>query len=181
MAADEPRAPEPEPDREPNPDGPTELVETDDGELVERLSFGTATLLLVWLFIVGAGTALLAAWGIAALVLGQRLGPAQLFGEFGFYVALYGATGPTVLWLTGRAQGHGWPWFVATAIRIGLFMSGLTIAFGALVTLVLGNGITVGIAILGLTVLLATFLISILWGLATWAADRWIAQARVST
>lgn len=173
--------PEPsEPDREPNPDGPTELVETDDGELVERLSFGTATLLLVWLIMVGAGTALLAAWAIAALFLGQRLGPGDLFGEFGFYVALYGATGPTVLWLSGRAQNHGWQWFVATAIRIGLFMSVLTILFGGLVTLVLGNGISVGIAILGLAILVATLLISVLWGLATWAADRWIAQARVA-
>jgi hypothetical protein len=182
MTADEPITPEPlDPERAPNPDGPTELVETDDGELVERLSFGTATLLLIWLLIVGAGTALLAAWALAALVLNQRLGPGELFGEFGFYVALYGATGPTVLWLTGRAQGHGWQWFVATAIRIGLFMSALTILFGGLVTVVLGNGVTVGILILGIAVLLATLLISILWGLATWAADRWIARARVAT
>ena len=42
-------------------DGPTELVEGNDGELVERLSTGTATLLLVWLVGVGAGSALLAA------------------------------------------------------------------------------------------------------------------------
>ena len=53
----EPPAPDEEP--EPNPDGPTELVETDSGELVERLSTGTATLLLVWLVVIGAGTALL--------------------------------------------------------------------------------------------------------------------------
>ena len=30
-------------------EGPTELVEGADGELIERLSGGTATLLLVWL------------------------------------------------------------------------------------------------------------------------------------
>jgi hypothetical protein len=166
-------------DREPNPDGPTELVETDEGELVERLSFGTATLLLVWLITVGAGTALLAAWVISALALGQRLGPGALLSAFGFYVALCGATGPTVLWLTGRAQGHGARWFVLTAMRIGLFMSGLTIVFGGLVTLVLGRGVTVGILILGIAVLVATLLISVLWGLAAWAADRWIAQARM--
>ena len=171
----------PEPtDPQPNPDGPTEVVETDDGELVERLSFGTATLLLIWLMTVGAGTALLGAWAIAAFVLGQRLGPGALFSAFGFYVALYGATGPTVLWLTGRAQGHDARWFVLTAIRIGLFMSVLTIVFGGLVTFVLGRGITVGIVILGVAVLGATLLISVLWGLATWAADRWIAQARIS-
>jgi hypothetical protein len=163
---------------EPNPDGPTDLVETDDGELVERLSFGTATLLLIWLIAVGAGTALLAAWVVVALILGERLGPAALFSGFGFYVALYGATGPMVLWLTGRAQGHGARWFVLTAMRIGMFMSGLTIVFGGLVTLVLGRGITVGILILGVAVLVATLLISVLWGLATWAADHWIAQAR---
>ena len=37
------------------PDGPTELVEGNDGELVERLSAGTATLLLVWLIGTGRG------------------------------------------------------------------------------------------------------------------------------
>jgi hypothetical protein len=93
-------------DPEPAPDGPTELVETDSGELVERLSSGTATLLLVWLLIVGAGSALLAAWVVATMVLGERLGAGALFSDFGFYLALYGATGPTVLWLSGRAQGH---------------------------------------------------------------------------
>jgi hypothetical protein len=163
---------------EPNPDSPTELVETDEGQLIERLSFGTATLLLVWLIAVGAGTALLAAWVVVALVLGERLGPSALFSGFGFYVALYGATGPMVLWLTARAQGHGARWFVLTAMRIGLFMSGLTIVFGGLVTLVFGRGVTVGIVILGIAVLVATLLISVLWGLATWAADHWIAQAR---
>jgi hypothetical protein len=175
-----PGGPEPT-EPEPNPDSPTELVETDDGELIERLSFGTATLLLVWLIAVGAGTALLAAWVVVALVLGERLGPAALFSGFGFYVALYGATGPMVLWLTGRAQGHGARWFVLTAMRIGLFMSGLTIVFGGLVTLVLGRGVTVGILVLGLSVIVATLLISVLWGLATWAADHWIAEARVSS
>ena len=69
----------------------------------------------------------------------------------------------------------------ATAMRIGLFMSGLTIVFGGLVTLVLGRGVRSGSAVLGVAVLVATLLISVLWGLATWAADHWIAQARVST
>ena len=35
-------------------DSPTELVETDDGELVERLSGSTATMLLAWLIGIGA-------------------------------------------------------------------------------------------------------------------------------
>ena len=163
---------------EPNPEGPTELVETDSGEMVERLSAGTATLLLIWLVMIGAGTALLGAWVVAYVVLGQRLGAGTLISDFGFYVALYGATGPTVLWLSGRAQGHTARWFVWTAIRIGLFMSLLTILFGGMVTLVLGRGVSVGAALLGVAVLVMTLAISVVWGLGTWAADRWIAQAR---
>jgi len=168
-------------DPKPAPDGPTELVETDSGELVERLSAGTATLLLVWLLIVGAGSALLAAWVVATVVLGERLGAGALLSDFGFYVALYGATGPTVLWLSGRAQGHTAAWFVLTAARIGLFMAVLTIVFGSLVTFGLGAGIGSGTIILGGAVVVATLAISVLWGLATWAADRWIAQARLGT
>jgi len=166
-------------DPEPNPEGPTELVETDSGELVERLSAGTATLLLVWLLFVGAGSALLAAWVVANVVLGERLGAGALFSDFGFYVALYGATGPTVLWLSGRAQGHTAVWFVRSAARIGLFMAALTIMFGSLVTFGLGAGLGAGALVLGAAVLVATLAISVLWGLATWAADRWIAQARL--
>jgi len=172
--------PDSETSPQPNPEGPTEVVETDSGELVERLSGGTATLLLIWLLIIGAGSALLAAWLVAILVLDQRLGPGALFSDFGFYVALYGATGPTVLWLAGRAQGHTMSWFVWTAVRIGLFMSFLTVVFGSLVTVVLGAGITTGTLILGAAVLVATLGMSVLWGLAVWAADRWIAQARIS-
>jgi hypothetical protein len=85
-------------------DGPTRLVEGNDGELVERLSGGTATLLLVWLVGVGAGSALLAAWLLAALSCSCDWGPA-LLGAPGLSRQV-GATGPTVLWLTGRAQGH---------------------------------------------------------------------------
>ena len=109
--SEEPRPPQAPPERPPvppdlAPDGPTELVEGNDGELVERLSAGTATLLLVWLIGTGAASALLAAWIFAALVLDRRLGAADLFSSIGFYVALFGASGPTLLWLTGRAQGH---------------------------------------------------------------------------
>ena len=175
----EPPAPDEEP--EPNPDGPTELVETDSGELVERLSTGTATLLLVWLVVIGAGTALLGAWVIALVVLGERLGTDELLSDFGFYVALYGAIGPTTLWLSGRAQGHSARWFVLTAMRIGLFMSVLTIVFGASATFMLGRGIGPGLVPLGVAVLVMTLAISVLWGLGTWAADRWIAQARTVT
>jgi hypothetical protein len=172
-----PDAPEPEP----NPDGPTELVETDRGELVERLSAGTATLLLIWLVAIGAGTALLGAWVVALVVLGERLGADELLSDFGFYVALYGAIGPTTLWLSGRAQSHDARWFVLTAMRIGLFMSVLTIIFGATATFMLGRGIGPGALALGAAVLVVTLAASVLWGLGTWAADRWIAQARTVT
>ena len=168
-------------EQDPTPDGPTEMVETDSGELVERLSTTTATLLLIWLVVIGAGSALLAAWAIAAVVLEERLGAGALFSDFGFYVALYGATGPTVLWLAGRAQGHTAVWFVWTAARIGLFMAVLTIVFGGLVTFMLGAALGQGLLVLGAAVLVATLVISVLWGLATWAADRWIAQARVAS
>ena len=165
-------------DPERGPEGSTELVETESGEVVERLSAVTATLLLVWLVLVGAGTALLAAWVLAAVVFGQRLGSGALFGEFGFYVALYGATGPTVLWLAGRAQGHTAGWFVWTAARIGLLMAVLVVVFGAVTMLVLEAEMGFGTAILGGAVVIATLVISVPWGLATWAADRWIASAR---
>ena len=163
----------------PRPDGPTELVETDRGELVERLSAGTATLLLIWLIVIGAGSALLAAWVVVAVVLRERLGAGALFSEFGLYLAFYGATGPLVLWLAGRAQGHSLRWFLWTAAKIGLVMAGISLAFGWMVSLVIGLQFELGIAVLLGAAVIATLLISVLWGLATWAADRWIALARV--
>lgn len=160
-------------------DGPTRLVEANDGELVERLSGGTATLLLVWLIGIGAGSALLGAWLLAALVMDMRLGPEHLFGAPGFYVSLYGASGPTILWLTGRAQGHSLGWFVVTAGKIGLVMAAVVIGGLVLVGLVMGAvlesdslSVMAGLASL-------TLIVSVLWALATWAADRYIAGARV--
>ena len=67
-------------------------------------------------------------------MLRQRLGADVLFSSVGFYVALFGASGPTLLWLTGRAQGHSLGWFLWTAAKIGLAMIGsilLVIAAGA--------------------------------------------------
>ncbi|MEO6060011.1 MAG: hypothetical protein ABIQ05_08585 [Candidatus Limnocylindria bacterium] len=160
-------------------DGPTELVEGRDGELVERLSGGTATLLLVWLIGVGVGTALLGAWLLAAVVLEVRLDVEHLFGAPGLYTALYGSTGPTVLWLTGRAQGHRLGWFVWTAAKIGLVMAAILVGGAVMVTAVMGsnpgsNFVVVATALVGLT-LAASFV----WALATWAADRYIARARL--
>jgi hypothetical protein len=160
-------------------DGPTELTERADGELVERLSTGTATLLLAWLMGIGAASALLAAWIFSAIFLEERLGLEELFSGIGFYIALFGAAGPTLLWLTGRAQGHSLAWFAWTAAKIGMVMIGGTIAIGVLGVLMLGGELGSGalpgaLALIGLTLVL-----SLLWALATWSADRYIARARV--
>jgi hypothetical protein len=169
----------PLPDDDRRRDGPTELVETEDGELVERLSGGTATLLLVWLIGVGALSTLVAAWLFVALVYRERLGISALFGGFGFYVSLAGATGPCVLWLAGRAQGHSLGWFLLTAARIALVMAAMLVIvlFGAALLLGGGASLSAVLVLVALTALLALAL-SVIWGLATWAADRWIARAR---
>jgi hypothetical protein len=161
------------------PDGPTELVEGSDGEMVERLSTGTATLLLVWLIGTGAGSALLAVWLFAAVVLRERLGPEHLFSTIGFYVALFGASGPTLLWLTGRAQAHSFGWFVVTAAKIGTAMIGSIIAVIALGLIVLGASIGSGFLPLAGLLLASTLALSVLWALVTWSADRYIGRARV--
>jgi len=160
-------------------DGPTELVEGKDGELEERLSAGTATLLLAWLIGIGAGSALLAAWLFSAVLLEQRLGIDDLLSGTGLYVGLFGAAGPTILWLTGRAQDHSLGWFVVTAAKMGVAMIGSIIAVAGLGVLILGGGLTAD-SLVGAAVLIAvTLVLSILWALATWAADRFIAGARV--
>jgi hypothetical protein len=174
----------PDPDERPPrlaDEGPTELVEDDRGELVERLSRGTATLLLAWLIGIGAFSALLAAWVFVRLVYGVPLGLDSLFGPIGFYVGLAGASGPCILWLTGRAQGHSFGWFVLTALKMGAVMLGLFTAItlgGALVlsgTLPGAGALRVALILIGLGVPLA-----VAWALATWLADRWIARARLA-
>ena len=169
----------PEPPPKLPEDGPTKLVEGSDGELVERLSGGTATLLLAWLVGIGAGSALLAAWLLAALLLRVRLGSEQLFGAPGLYVSLYGATGPTVLWLTGRAQGHSLGWFILTAAKMGLVMAAIVIGGLLLVTVVMGATLGPGALVLSVAVFAFTLAVSLLWAIATWSADRYIASARV--
>lgn len=166
--------------RELPPNGPTELVEDERGELIERLSGGTATYLLVWLVGVGALSTLLAAWLFVWIVTGERLGVGALFGGFGLYTALAGAAGPCVLWLTGRAQGHTLGWFLLTAAKISLLMVAIIAAVITIATLVLA-GTLPGVAAAGAALLLAAMalVLSLIWGLATWAADRWIARARV--
>ena len=166
---------------EPRREGPTELVEGADGELVERLSGGTATLLLVWLIGVGALSTLLAAWIFVWVVTGERLGIGALFGGFGFYTALAGAAGPCVLWLTGRAQGHSLAWFAWTAAKIALVMVGLIALLVTAVTVVMAGAVPgIGAVQVGLLMALIGLVLSQLWAVATWGADRWIARARVT-
>jgi hypothetical protein len=160
-------------------DGPTELVEGRDGEMVERLATGTATLLLIWLLGVGAGSALLAAWVFAAVILDHRLGLGDLLSGTGFYVSLFGASGPTVLWLAGRAQDRSLGWFLLTAAKIGLAMIGGTILVAGLGSLLLGSSIGPGAVPAVALVIGLTLAMSALWALATWAADQYIARARV--
>lgn len=161
-------------------DGPTEVVETEEGEMVERLAGGTATLLLVWLVGIGALSTLLAVWLFVWFVTGERLGIASLFSGFGLYTSLAGAAGPCVLWLAGRAQGHTLGWFVATAMKIALVMVSIVLAVVLLATLVMAGALPGpgALAAAGLMALMAAVL-SVAWALATWSADRWIAGARV--
>ena len=176
-AAPEPRRPDADPPTV-RAGGPTELVPTDEGELVERLSSGTATLLLIWLIGIGAATALLALWGFMAIVLGERLGLGDLFSSLGFYVSIFGASGPVVLWLTGRAQSHSLPWFLLTALKIGGVMFLIVVAFGAVAALLAGPGIGVGGVLAAGVLAVAIAAMSLVWALATWAADWYIARAR---
>ena len=165
-----------DPDRR---EGPTEVVETEGGDLIERLSGGTATLLLAWLIGVGALSTLLAAWLYVWLVSGERLGVGALFGGFGLYTALGGAAGPCVLWLAGRAQGHGIGWFVVTSAKIALVMIALVLATILLGTLVMAGTLPGGGAVVAAALMVAFALfLSLPWAVATWAADRWIARAR---
>jgi hypothetical protein len=171
----------PEPPPQLPEDGPTKLVEGSDGELVERLSGATATLLLVWLIGVGAGSALLAAWLLAELVLHVRLGAAELFGAPGLYIGLFGASGPTVLWLAGRAQGRSLGWFLLTSAKIGLVMDAILVGGTLLVSVVMGVAFAAGALIVVAGLVAFTLAASAIWALATWSADRYIARARVES
>lgn len=167
-------------DERPREDGPTEVVETEQGELIERLSGGTATLLLVWLIGVGALSTLLAAWLFVWFVSGERLGIGALFGGFGIYTALAGAAGPCVLWLAGRAQGHSLGWFMLMAAKIALVMMGLVLVFIFGAALVMGGAVPGPGALLGAAALaVGAVILAQVWAVATWAADRWIARARL--
>lgn len=167
-------------ERAPREDGPTEVVETEGGELVERLSGGTATLLLIWLIGIGALTTLLGAWLFIWFVSGERLGLDALFGGFGIYTALAGAAGPCVLWLAGRAQGHSLRWFLLTGAKIALVMVAIVCFFILFATLIMAGALPGLPALIAAGVMaLMAVVLSAIWAVATWAADRWIARARL--
>lgn len=164
----------------PREDGPTEVVETDDGELIERLSGGTATLLLVWLIGVGGLSTLLGAWTFVWIVSGERLGLGALFGGFGIYTSLAGAAGPCVLWLAGRAQNHTLGWFLGTAAKIAAVMVVIVLLVILGATLVMAGALPgIGAALAAALLAAMALALSQVWGAATWAADRWIASARL--
>lgn len=163
-------------------DGPTEMVEDAEGQMVERLSGGTATLLLVWLIGVGALSTLLATWLYVWVVSGERLGATALFGGFGIYTSIAGASGPCVLWLAGRAQDHSLAWFLGMSARIALVMVGMLLLVLLAAVLVMAAALPGPGALLAAGVMLVgAVLLSAVWAVATWAADRWIARARVGS
>jgi hypothetical protein len=163
----------------PRPDGPTEVVETEGGDLIERLSGATATVLLIWLIGVGALSTLLAAWLYVWLVSGERLGPAHLFGGFGIYTSLAGAAGPCVLWLAGRAQGHTLGWFMVTGAKVALVMVAMVLGIVFLASLIMAGALPGPGALLAAGIMaLGAIALAQVWALATWGADRWIARAR---
>lgn len=167
-------------DDQPREDGPTEVVETEEGELIERLSGGTATLLLVWLIGIGALSTLLAASLFVWAISGVRPGLDALFGGFGIYTGLAGAAGPCVLWLAGRAQGHSLGWFMLTAAKIALVMIALVLVFVFGAALVMAGRVPgPGALLAAVGMALAAVILAQVWAVATWAADRWIARARL--
>jgi len=161
-------------------EGPTEVVENEAGELVERLSSGTATLLLVWLIGVGALSTLLAVWIYYWIFTAERLGIGALFSGFGLYTSVAGASGPCILWLAGRAQGHSLRWFIVTSAKIALLMVASILAVVVIAVLVLA-GTLPSLPRVGAGAVMAAMAVglSVVWALATWAADRWIARARL--
>jgi hypothetical protein len=113
-------------------------------------------------------------------VSGDRLGADALFGGFGIYTALVGAAGPCVLWLAGRAQGHSFGWFSLTAAKIALVMVGLVLVFVFGAALVMSGAVPGVGALLGAVAIgIGAVILAQVWAVATWAADRWIARARL--
>ena len=107
------------------------------------------------------------------------MGAADLFSSTGFYVALFGASGPTLLWLTGRAQGHSLGWFLGPPPRSALAMIGSILLVVGLGLLMVGASIGPGFLPVSAILVGLTLMLSMLWAIVTWSADRYIARERV--
>jgi hypothetical protein len=66
-------------------------------------------------------------------------------------------------------------------MKIGLLMIAMVIAVTVLAVLVLGGGIGPRALLIGLLLIGVTLLLSLIWALATWSADRYIAKARIES
>ena len=108
-----------------------------------------------------------------------KLGIDALFGGPGLYTALAGAAGPCVLWLAGRAQGHDLRWFLITSAKIGLVMLGTVLVFFLVSMLIFGFLPGPGAPTAAVAALVLTLVATLIWGFATWSADRYIAEARL--
>jgi hypothetical protein len=81
--------------------------------------------------------------------------------------------------MTGRAQDRSLGWFMVTAAKIGLVMAAILVGGLLLVTVVMGAALGPGAVRVTIGVFGFTLAVSVLWALATWSADRYIAGARV--
>jgi hypothetical protein len=68
---------------------------------------------------------------------------------------------------------------MVTAAKIGMVMSAILIGGLLLVVVVMGAPLGAGLLRVTIAVFGFTLAASVLWALATWAADRYIAGARV--
>jgi hypothetical protein len=66
-----------------------------------------------------------------------------------------------------------------TAAKIGLVMAAILVGGLLLVTVVMGAALGPGALRVTIGVFGFTLAVSVLWALATWSADRYIANARV--
>jgi hypothetical protein len=82
--------------------------------------------------------------------------------------------------MVGLAQGHSLGWFAWKAIKIGTLMIGIMLLFGLIAALLMGGVPGPGAPLAAAALVGATLVLSLIWALAVWSADRYIARARVS-
>ena len=78
-------------------------------------------------------------------------------------------------------QGHSLGWFSWTAAKIALVMVAFVVLVVVAITLVMAASLPgLGAVQIGALMAVVAVVLSQLWAVATWAADRWIARARVT-